>query len=116
MELRENWRTLFGAEPPPKLRASLLSQAIAYQLQEKALGGLKPVTERSLDRIADAIAIRRQVPTTHEKFRASPGALLIREWHATQHQVTALKDGFLYRKTLSFAVRNRPPGARGALY
>jgi hypothetical protein len=22
---------------------------------------------------------------------------LIREWHGTQHQVTALKDGFLYR-------------------
>ena len=36
-ELRERWQTLFGAEPPPKLRSSLIVQAIAYRLQEKAL-------------------------------------------------------------------------------
>jgi hypothetical protein len=36
-ELREQWQTLFGADPPPKLRSSLLAQAIAYRLQEKAL-------------------------------------------------------------------------------
>lgn len=39
--LREQWQTLFGADPPPKLRSSLMAQAIAYRLQEKALGGLK---------------------------------------------------------------------------
>ena len=36
-ELRERWQTLFGAEPPPKLRSSLMIQGIAYWLQEKAL-------------------------------------------------------------------------------
>jgi hypothetical protein len=44
-ELREHWQTLFGSDPPPKLRFSLMVQAIAYRLQEKALGGLKPATE-----------------------------------------------------------------------
>ena len=39
-ELRDRWQILFGAEPPPKLRSSLMAQAIAYRLQEKALGGL----------------------------------------------------------------------------
>ncbi len=48
-ELREQWQTLFGADPPPKLRSSLLVQAIAYRLQEKALGGLKPATLRLLE-------------------------------------------------------------------
>jgi len=37
-ELREQWQTLFGADPPPKLRWSLIVQAIAYRLQEKPLG------------------------------------------------------------------------------
>jgi hypothetical protein len=96
-ELREQWQTLFGADPPPKLRSSLLAQAIAYRLQEKALGGLKPATLRLLERIADDATVRRQVSTTPEKIRVSTGTVLIREWHGTQHQVTVLKDGFLYR-------------------
>jgi hypothetical protein len=37
-ELREQWQSLFRADPPPKLRSSLIVQAIAYRLQEKALG------------------------------------------------------------------------------
>jgi hypothetical protein len=88
---------LFGADPPPKLRSSLLVQAIAYRLQEKALGGLKPATLRLLERIADDAAAGRQVSTTPEKIRVSTGTVLIREWHGTEHQVTVLKDGFLYR-------------------
>ena len=96
-ELREQWQTLFGADPPPKLRSSLLVQAIAYRLQEKALGGLKPATLRLLERIADDAAAGRQVSTTPEKIRVSTGTVLIREWHGTKHQVTVLKDGFLYR-------------------
>jgi hypothetical protein len=96
-ELREQWRTLFGAAPPPKLRSSLLLQAIAYWLQERALGGLKPATLRLLERIADDAATRREVSTPPEKLRVSAGTVLIREWHGTQHQVTVLKEGFLYR-------------------
>ena len=97
-ELREQWQTLFGADPPPKLRSSLMMiQGIAYRLQEKALGGLKSATLRLLERIADDATVRRQVSTTPEKIRVSTGTVLIREWHGTQHQVTVLKDGFLYR-------------------
>jgi Protein of unknown function (DUF2924) len=96
-ELREQWQTLFGADSPPKLRSSLLAQAIAYRLQEKALGSLKPATLRLLERIADDATVRRQVSTTPEKIRVSTGTVLIREWHGTKHQVTVLKDGFLYR-------------------
>jgi hypothetical protein len=44
LELREPWQSLFGADPPSKARSSLLIQAIAYRLQEAALGGLKPAT------------------------------------------------------------------------
>ena len=88
---------MFGADPPPKLRSSLMVQAIAYRLQEKALGGLKPATLRLLERIADDAAARRQASPTPEKIRVNAGTVLIREWHGTKHQVTVLKDGFLYR-------------------
>jgi hypothetical protein len=95
-ELHEQWRMLFGTDPPPRLRSTLLAQAIAYRLQERALSGLKPATVRLLERIADAAATQRQI-STPEKNRASAGTVLIREWHGTQHQVTVLKKGFLYR-------------------
>jgi hypothetical protein len=96
-QLRQRWQTLFGAEPPPKLRSSLVIQGIAYRLQEKALGGLKPATARLLERIADDAAARQQSPATPEKIRVNAGTVLIREWHGTKHQVTVLKDGFLFR-------------------
>ena len=96
-ELRDRWQILFGADPPPKLRSSLMAQAIAYRLQEKALGGLKPATLRLLERIADDAAARRQVSNTPEKIRVNGGTVLVREWHGTKHQVTVLKDGYLYR-------------------
>jgi Protein of unknown function (DUF2924) len=96
-EIRERWQTLFGADPSTKLRSSLMVQAIAYRLQEKALGGLKPATLRLLERIADETAARRQVSAPPEKIRVSTGTVLIREWRGTKHQVTVLKDGFLYR-------------------
>ena len=73
--LREQWQTLFGADPPPKLRSSLMAQAIAYRLQEKALGGLKPATLRLLERIANDTAARRQVSTTPEKICVRAGGL-----------------------------------------
>jgi hypothetical protein len=96
-ELRERWQTLFGAEPPPKLRSSMIVQGIAYRLQEKALGGFKPATVRLLERIADDAAARRQSAATPEKIRVNAGTVLIREWHGTKHQVTVLNDGFLFR-------------------
>ena len=96
-ELREQWQTLFGADPPPKLRYSLMIQGIAYRLQEKALGGLKPATVRLLERIADDAAARRKAAPTPAKIHVSTGTVLVREWHGTKHQVTVLQDGFLYR-------------------
>src|SRR5258708_26188649 len=43
--LRERWEAPFGADPSPRVGRSLLISAIAYRLQERALGGLKPATQ-----------------------------------------------------------------------
>jgi hypothetical protein len=51
-ELKDRWRTLYGAEPHQRISRVLLTRAIAYRIQELALGGLKPSTRRLLERIA----------------------------------------------------------------
>ena len=43
-ELRERWKAMFGNPPSRDISRSFLTRAIAYRLQEKAFGGLKPST------------------------------------------------------------------------
>jgi len=94
-ELAERWRALYGADLPPRLRRPLIIQALAYRLQEKALGGLKPATRRLLEAAAGRAAKLRSA-RPHPKRSAQAGAVLVREWHGTKHQVTVLKDGFMF--------------------
>jgi len=51
--LRKRWVALFGDDPSPNFRRALLIRAIAHRLQERAVAGVKPSTQRLLDRIAD---------------------------------------------------------------
>lgn len=93
--LRERWKALFGAEPSPRVGRSLMVSAISYRIQERALDGLKPTTQRLLDRIVEGhsgTALER-IP----KRRAITGTLLIREWRGVSHRVTLL-DNVVYRK------------------
>ena len=79
--LKERWRILYGTEPPPRISEDLLRRAIAYRLQERACGGLKPFTRRLLQRIARDARPRSSSATTTRKLSA--GAVLIREWQGT---------------------------------
>jgi hypothetical protein len=66
--LREKWTALLGAKPSPHFGRVLMVKAIAYRLQERALGGLKPSTQRVLDRIgvahSEAALLSRAFPGT----------------------------------------------------
>jgi hypothetical protein len=93
-QLRQRWRVLYGTEPPTRISEDLLRRAIAYRLQERAHGGLKPSTRRLLRRITEDARRSRSAPLVR-KIR--PGAVLIREWRGRSHQVTVLEDGVLYR-------------------
>lgn len=97
VKLRKRWQTLFGSNPPPKIRSSLMIQAIARRMQEKAFGTLKPSTQRLLQKIAQDAGVGSKVPTTGKKLQPRVGTILVREWHGTKHQVSVVKDGFLYR-------------------
>jgi len=45
--LKQQWRELFGAEPPYNRR--FLESRLAYRVQEQAYGGLKPATIPAAD-------------------------------------------------------------------
>src|SRR5215472_16666354 len=88
-QLRARWRRLYGTEAPARFSRDLLIRAIAYRLQERALGGLKPATRRLFERIAANTRARRplKLAPLHKLGR---GAVLIREWGGIQHHVKLL--------------------------
>jgi hypothetical protein len=106
-ELRERWKAMHGKASSQEIGRSFLIRAIAYRLQERALGGLKPSTQRVLDRIGAgrSEAGLEPIPTR----RASAGTVLIREWRGVSHRVTVLDHDVVYRgrryKSLSEVAR-----------
>jgi len=93
--LRTLWGEAFGGPPPKRTSRDLLLRALSYHVQEKAFGGLRPVTRRRLVRAADEIASGRapSPPPTVVK----PGTRLLREWRGVIHEVIVLEDGVQYR-------------------
>ena len=63
---------LYGTEPPPRISRDLLTRAVAYRIQEEALGGLRPSTRRLLAKVAADASARRPIQVT-------PGRLSRRE-------------------------------------
>jgi Protein of unknown function (DUF2924) len=107
-ELKERWRNLYGTEPPRKIHRSLLIPAIAYRMQDKALGALKPSARRHLMRIATNAAGGQQA-SGYLSLSPKPGTVLVRDWGGVTHQVRVLEDGILFRgkryKSLSEVAR-----------
>ena len=105
--LRQRWVRLLGDDAPLTLGHSTLIQAIAYRLQERAFGGLKPSTLRILNRVAceSTSANSKRVPA----YKTRTGTVLIREWGGVTHRVTVLDADVVYRgrryKSLSEVAR-----------
>jgi len=91
--LKQLWVTLGGAAPPPELNRPLLVRALAYRMQERTLGGLSRATRRMLLEFADDATGRPARPSGH----ASPGTVLVREWHGISHRVTVLETACCWR-------------------
>ena len=94
-ELKAEWRTLFGAEPPGYNRRYLESR-LAYRIQELAYGGLKPETVARLEALGQQfggvnITLRR---VRRDEQRPIAGTRLIREYQGVEHAVTVTRDGF----------------------
>jgi hypothetical protein len=92
--LKQLWATLCGAAPPPGLNRPLLIRALAYRMQERALGALKPATRRLLLQFSDDA--EAAVPA-RPSGSVTPGTVLVREWHGTSHRVTVLDTACAWR-------------------
>jgi hypothetical protein len=107
-QLKERWRNLYGTEPPRKIHRSLLIPAIAYRMQENALGALKPSAHRHLMRVAGNAPDGRQAPG-YPSLSPKPGTVLVRDWGGVTHQVKVLEDSIVFRgkqyKSLSEVAR-----------
>jgi len=97
--LRQRWKTLYGKQPSGALGRSFLMRAIAYRLQEKAFGGLKPATRRLLARVAEEAAAGNS-PKRPPARKAETGTILVREWQGHAHRVTVLGDGVSFNDKL----------------
>jgi hypothetical protein len=77
--LKQRWRALYRCEAPVRIGRALFFRAVAYRLQERVLGGLKPSTRpcSSGPRKTRSTGDRRPRPAT----KVTPGSGLIREWH-----------------------------------
>lgn len=94
--LLDIWTRLNGE--PPTFRASreLLILALAWEIQARKSGGLKPSVRRRIDRLAKAY-LRRGTVEFDPPLRHRPGTVLLRVWKGTRHAVTILKEGFGYQ-------------------
>ena len=94
--LKQQWRELFGAEPPPYNRRFLESR-LGYRIQELAYGGLKPETLVRLEVLGQQfdggkIIIRRM----RGEDRPIAGTMLIREYQGVEYVVTVTRTGYEY--------------------
>ena len=93
-ELKEQWRSLFDAEPPPYNRRFLESR-LAYRIQELAYGGLRPEIRKRLEALGERLdggnAVLRRIRADN---RPLPGTQIIREYGGVQHVVTVRADDF----------------------
>jgi hypothetical protein len=109
-DLKQQWRALFGTEPPPYNRRFLESR-LAYRIQELAYGGLKPETLARLEALGEQfdggkVTVRR----LRGDDRPITGTQLIRQYQGTDHVVTVTHEAFEYQgrpyKSLSAIARH----------
>ena len=97
-ELRQQWRALYKTDASPHLSRELLIRAVAYRMQEVALGGLRPERQRRLRQFAQQLKESREgrMPPRPE---LKPGTRLVREWQGRTYEVLVLDDGFSWQGT-----------------
>lgn len=95
-DLRSEWRRLYRAHPPQKISRDLLELAIAWKLQERALGGLSPATKRRLSDLTTTLESKGDL-TKARALKLKPGVRLLREWGGHTHEVLVTEDGFLWQ-------------------
>jgi hypothetical protein len=96
-ELKDRWRSVYGADPPPRSSRKLLVSAIAYRMRSgRSVGSLRLCAACSSAFSDDAGA--RRLSRIRPVTRATAGTVLIRDWQGKSRHVTVLDRGVLCRK------------------
>lgn len=88
-QLQVEWQHVYRAEAP-EISSGMLRLGIAYRLQEKHLGGLKPKTISKLKRIA-----KKGRAALSGSNNLKPGTRLVRSWNGQTLVVLVVDDGFV---------------------
>jgi hypothetical protein len=97
-ELRQQWRALYKSDASPHLSRELLLRAVAYRMQEVALGGLRPERQRQLRQIAQQFNQTGEI-SQRARLELRSGTRLVREWRGRTYEVLVADDGFSWQGT-----------------
>jgi hypothetical protein len=95
-KLRDLWQELFAKPVHPKLRRDLMIPVLAYRIQEKAYGGLKPSIRKRLQKLAEELELDPKAKLQPNR-QLKTGTKLIRQWQGETHEVLVVDRGFDYR-------------------
>ena len=98
-DLIERWQEHCRCDPPKGLSTQLMIRAIAYEMQAKHCGGLKPATKRRLFKAANGKPDEKPAGGS-ARLEVNPGARLVREWNGVTYTVDVTDDGFEWRGEL----------------
>ena len=88
-QLRAAWREVFASNPPAAFSKDLLARAIAFDAQQKALGGLPAPTVRLLRTLIK--------PGVEPPRQVKVGSVIVREHKGVVHEVLAAPGGFRWQ-------------------
>ena len=94
-DLLERWRGFYRSRPPKGISRRMMVRAIAYEMQAKKYGGLKPAVSRQLHSIATGLVSGESV-TIKVASRLKLGTRLVREWNGATHIVEVIDNGFIW--------------------
>ena len=76
--------------------AGLLVRAVAYRMQEVALGGFRPERQRQLRQFAQQFKETGEIKR-RARLELKSGTRLVREWRGRTYEVLVLEDGFSWQ-------------------
>jgi len=95
-ELRQQWLALYKTKASPHLSRELLLRAVAYRMQELALGGLRSEQQRQLRQFAEQLK-ESGATRIRPRLGLQPGTRLLREWQGRTYEVLVRNDGFSWQ-------------------
>jgi hypothetical protein len=94
--LRELWKQLFHAPPPPQLRRHLMIPILAHRLQEQVFGSLTAANRGRIRQLARAFENNSNSAVSSIPS-VKPGTRLVRQWGDQVHLVNVETRGYEYQ-------------------